>query len=57
MEIEARYGDWVMLTKAFATLKSTFYLVSNEEKTMIFFFKVMYTQILYNYNIENGYSI
>ena len=38
-------------------LKSTFYLVSNEEKTMIFLKKVMYTQILYNYNIENWYSI
>lgn len=45
MEIEARYGDWVMLTKAFATLKSTFYLVSNEEKTMIFFKSNVYTNI------------
>ena len=61
--LKIRYGNWSQVWglgyayKSICHVKEYFLSSKQWGENNDFFFKVMYTQILYNYNIENGYSI
>lgn len=55
MENAAGYGDWVVLAKAFATLKDmTAYLVSSGEKKAVIFFKKVIQLAIYSGKITGN---